>query len=310
MVSRIHQLKPYETVDFSAYRKIFQVDEAALSSQCQRLQNRFLRWEEGTVADLGDATLCTLTSQVPKFQKKAIPISVGAGLLPSAIEQALVGMQVGQEKTVQVDGQSVGIKLLSVKNRYLPELTDALVARLDLDGITTVAQLRQSLIQQQKQECASADSYEAAQYVMEATRQQSEFILSQQDWQKLVDMDMQRNYELARQDGLDLKTMTARDFQGRIPATCYDGVVSLTKTRAFVTLQNYLLGVHYAALDGYTVDEESYEQFIRNYQKTWRVTEEMARRSNTYEYYCINTLAAYFVQKVSTYVQEHIYLEE
>lgn len=307
--SRIYRLADYESVDFSAYQKVFQPDEQAIEGELQRLRSRGIRWEEGSVAAVGDAAVCALRSENPRFRKPSVPIAVGLGLLPESIEQALPGMHTGEEKTVQVNGQAVHIRLLSVKNKYLPELTDAWIAGLGLEGITTVAQYRDSLIGQQKQERAQIDAYEAAQYVMARVRSESEFILCQEDWDTVVRLWMERNSELCRQDGLDIRTMTAADFQGRIPASCYDGVVSLVKTDAWRTLQNYLLGCHYAELDGCMPDEASYEDYIREYQRIWRVTEENARRSNTYEQYRIHACAAYFVDKVTAYVRGKIYLE-
>lgn len=310
MKSRIHQLCMYQTVDLMPYQRVFRPDEAQLQEEFRRLQNRGLRWEDGTITARGDAALCALRSENPRFQKPAIHIAVGSGMLPDAIERGLEGMQVGTEKTVQVHGQDVHISLLSVKNKLVPELTDAWIAGIGLEGIMTLEQYRARLIAQQRQERAKVEAYEPAQFVMAQVLRETEFILFQEDWAWIVELEMARNTELCRQDGMDIKTMAARDFQGRIPATCYEGVQSLVKTKAWRTLRNYLLGRHYAQLDGYTVDEAGYEAYIRDYKKMWRVTEENARLSNTYAHYCVNTYASYFVDKVMAYVQDHLYLEE
>lgn len=310
MKSRIHQLCMYQTVDLTPYQRAFHPDEAQLQEAFQRLQNRGLRWEDGTVAAKGDAALCALRSENPRFQKPAVHIAVGSGLLPEAIDTGVEGMQVGTEKTVQVNGQDVHIKLLSVKNRQVPELTDAWIASIGLDGVTTLEQYRMQLIAQQRQQRAKVEAYEPAQQVLAQVLRETEFILFQEDWAWIAELEMARNAELCRQDGMDIKTMTAEDFRGRIPVTSYEGVQSLVKTNAWRTLRNFLLGRHYAQLDGYAVDEAGYEAFIRDYIKMWRVTEENARRSNTYEHYCVNTYATYFVDKVMAYVQAHLYLEE
>lgn len=310
MKSRIHQLCMYQTVDLTPYQRVFQPDEAQLQEEFRRLQNRGLRWEDGTIAARGDAALCALRSENPRFQKPAVHIAVGSGMLPEAIDRGLEGMQVGTEKTVQVNGQDVHISLLSVKNRLVPELTDAWIAGIGLDGVMTLDDYRARLIAQQQQERAKVESYEPAQYVLSQVLRETEFILFQEDWSWIVELEMARTTELCRQDGMDIKTMTAEDFQGRIPATCYDGVVSLVKTDAWRTLRNYLLGRHYAQMDGYTVNEAGYEAYLRDYQKTWRVTEENARLSNTYAHYCVNTYASYFVDKVMAYVRDHLYLEK
>lgn len=310
MKSRIHQEKAYQTVDFSAYQRAFHPDESLIQNEVQRLQNRGLCWEDGTVAGNGDAAMCSLESENPRFHKPAVYIAIGSGMLPTAIEQALSGMVVDTEKTVEVDGQAVRIRLLSVKNKRLPELTDTWIAGMGMAGITTLDQFRTQLIRQQREEQSKLDAYEAAQFVVAQVLQETEFILFKEDWETVVNLELERHSELCRQEGLDIKTMTAQEFRGRIPASSYDGVVSLVKSNAWRTLRNFLLGYHYAELDGYKVDQNTYEEYIQNYQATWRVSEENARASNTYEFYRVNTYAAYFVEKVTQFVREHIYLEE
>lgn len=310
MKSRIHLIKEYLTVDFSAYQRTFQPDESLIQKEVQRLQNRGIRWENGIAAADGDAAMCSLVSDDPRFHKPMVHIAVGAGMLPAAIEQALPGMEVGTEKTVRVDDHEVRIRLLSVKNKRLPELTDKWIAGMGIEGIFTLAAFRDDLIRGQRNERAAIDGYEAAQFVIAKVLQETEFILFKEDWETVVNLELQRHSELCRQEGLDIKTMTAADFRGRIPANSYDGVVSLVKTNGWRTLRNYLLGCHYAELDGYTVDQSTYEEYIQNYQTTWRVSEENARASNTYEFYRVNAYAAYFVEKVTQFVRENIYLEE
>lgn len=310
MKSRIHRIKEYLTVDFSAYQQTFHPDESLIQNEVQRLQNRGLCWETGIVVADGDAAMCSLESDNPRFHKPKVHIAVGAGMLPTVIEQALPGMEVGTEKTVRVDNHDVRIRLLSVKNKRLPELTDKWIVGMGIEGISTLAAFRDDIIRRQRDERAAIDSYEAAQFVIAKVLQETEFILFKEDWETVVNLELQRHSELCRQEGLDIKTMSAKDFQGRIPAASYDGVVSLVKTNAWRTLRNYLLGCHYAELDGYTVDQSTYEKYIQNYQTTWRVSEENARASNTFEFYRVNTYAAYFVEKVMQFARENIYLEE
>lgn len=310
MKSRIHLIKEYPTVDFSAYQRIFQPDESLVQKEVQRLRNRGLRWETGAVAAAGDAAMCSLQSDNPRFQKPMVPIAVGAGMMPAVIEQALQGMEVGTEKTVRVEEHDVRIRLLSVKNKRLPELTDEWIAGMGIEGITTLTAFRDHLIRGQRNERAAIDCYEAAQFVMAQVLQETEFILFKEDWETVCELELQRHTELCRQEGLDIRTMTAADFRGKIPASSYDGVVSLVKTNGWRTLRNFLLGCHYAELDGYKVDQSTYEEYIQNYQKTWRVSEEDARASNTYEFYRVNAYATYFVEKVTQFVRENIYLEE
>lgn len=310
MRSRIHKLKSYTDVDFSAYKQPFRLDEAAIEKEFQRIRNKKLRWADGTVAGKGDAAVCRLESKNPRFNKASMQIAVGAGMLPKPIEQAVLGLQVGSTVTVTVNDQAVHITLLSVKNKLLPELSDTLIAEAGMEGVQTVAQLRAKLEKEQREKAADAISYDARVHVLDTVLQDTEFILDKEDWKNMVSLSMARNAVLCQQDGMDIHTMTEQDFNGRIPARNYEGVVALVQDNAWETLCNHLLGKYYAEQDGYAPTQESYESYIAEYVQFWRVSDENARQSNPYNYYEAMEYVSYFVGKVSKFVKENIFTEE
>ncbi len=311
MRSRILTLKPYDTVDITPYRIPFRVDEKKLEYEMNRLRNPYISWKEGKDAGKGDTAVCRMESGLPRFNKENITVAVGSGMLPKELETVLDGMTVGESKAVVLGEDRVDVTLLSVKNKVVPELSDEMVRRLGLEGIETLNDYREYLIRKQKTESAEQEGYEANQFVLNTVLDDSEFVLHKSDWDRAVELKVNRLRVLCKQDGLVFEEMTEAEFAaGRVPGVkCHEGVVALEREYTWPLLQKHLAGRYYAEQDGIRFDEDNYEQYIQEYVKAWHVTEEDARESNTYEFFLMVEYANYFGQKVWNYVTDNILME-
>lgn len=312
MRSRILTLKPYDTVDITPYRIPFAVDKKKLEYEMNRLRNPYISWKEGNVAGKGDMAVCRMESEAPRFNKENITVAVGSGLLPRELEELLTGMTVGEHRVVRVGEDQVCVTLLSVKNKLVPELSDEMVRGLALDGVETIDDYREYLIQKQKTELAEQVGYEANRFVMDTVLDDSEFVLHKSDWDRAVELKVNRLRVLCKQEGLVFEEMTEAEFAaGRVPdVKCHEGVVALEREYAWPLLQKHLAGRYYAEQEGVRFDEDKYEQYIQDYVKTWHVTEDEAKESNTYEFFQFLEYANYFGQKVWNYVMDNILMEE
>lgn len=75
----------------------------------------------------GDIVEVSLRSVLEKFNK-TVPLALGRGFFDKEVEAAMVGMEVGQEKTVLIQGEDVSISVISAKRKVVPEVTAAMLA--------------------------------------------------------------------------------------------------------------------------------------------------------------------------------------
>lgn len=75
----------------------------------------------------GDIVEVSLHSVLEKFNK-TVPLALGRGFFDKEVEAAMVGMEVGQEKTVLIQGEDVTISVISAKRKVVPEVTAAMLA--------------------------------------------------------------------------------------------------------------------------------------------------------------------------------------
>ena len=312
MKSRILTLTPYDTISIAPYQIVFSPDEKQLEYELNRLCNPYITWSEGTQAGMGDMAVCRLVSDVSRFNKAGLPLTLGAGLMPPALEQAIVGMQVGETKDVALPDAQVAVTLLSVRNKHVPELRDDMVQALEIPGVTALAQYRAHLMALQRAEQAAKACYEPCRHVIDTVMNESEFVLHKEDWDRIVQLKLDRLRTLCRQDGLVFEDMTQEEFAaGRVPnVKCHEGVIALEQNASWDVLREFLLGRYYAEQDGFAPDEASYEAYLQEYVKSWGVTAEQARESNSYAFYELGEYSGYFYQKVNQYVNAHIFKEE
>lgn len=235
---------------------------------------------------------------------------MGAGLLDRDEELKLAGTRAGAARTLFCRGSEVTLTVLAIRKRCVPPLDDHMVQALGLEGVATVAQYRDYLRNQALDEQFSRDSYEVIQAVMREVAQRSEVLIDQADWQQAVDWDLNRLAVISRLDGMDLKTMTARDFEGRIPVKSYYELVAMLQQDAWQNTWQMLMGRKLAETDGFAVSREAYETFLKETAEAWHFTAEDYRPAYPYEYYQAIQYRIHYYDSVSDYIRRHLYWED
>ena len=202
------------------------------------------------------------------------------------------------------------VTVLAIQKRCVPPLEDRMVEALGIEEVHTVDQYRAYLVRQALDEQFAHDSYEVIQAVLHTVRERSEVLIAQEDWQQSVDWDLNRLSVLSRLDGLDLKTMTAQDFEGRIPVKSYYELVAMLQQDAWANTWQMLMGCKLAESDGFAVTREGYEAFLKESAEAWHYTAEEYRPAYSFEYYRAIQYRIHYYDAVSDYIRKHLYWEE
>lgn len=310
MRSKVFSMFPFEQVDITPFKRHAEIDEAKLQKELDRAVYPYITWEEGDEAAAGDVVSCRMESADARFRRAEAKITVGAGLLDKTEEAKLVGARVGTTQTLCCRGSEVAVTVLGIRKRCVPPLEDRMVAALGLDGVQTVDQYRAYLVNQAVDEQFDHDSYEVIEAVFRAVRERSEVLIDEADWQQTVDWDLNRLAVISRLDGMDLKTMTAQDFAGRIPVKSYYELVAMLQRDAWQNTWQMLMGRKLAETDGFTVTQEGYETFLKESAEAWHYTAEDYRPAYSYEYYAAIQYRVHYYDAVSDYIRKHLYWED
>lgn len=310
MKSKVITMFPYREVDFTRFKRSPKIDEAALQKEFDRAVYPYITWSDGDTVYTGDVVVCRLTSTNSRYERPSVKITVGAGLLDREAEKALVGQKAGAELELVCHGSAVKATILSVQNRHVPPLSDEMVAALGIDGVSTAAEYHAYLVKQALDEQFHNESYEVIQYVLDVVRERSEILVDEDDWNQSVAWDLQRLSVIAQFEGLNLKDMTAKDFEGRIPVKSYHELVAALQHDAWSNTRQMLLGRKLAEEDGFTVTREGYETFLANLAASWNSTVEAYRQAYSFDYYEAIQYRNHYYSAVTDYVRKHIYWEE
>ena len=304
MRSRILQVKDYREVDVKPLLKPFMPDEAALEAELKRLTNPYVRWETGESVSAGDQAVCRLVSDCPRFNKENVRFVAGSGMFHKELEALAIGMKAGEAREAELPEGRVSVTLTGVMNRVVPEPSDGMVKKLGLEGVETVADYRAYLLAQQKEAAFQDALYEPQKRLMAEVIAGSEFVLCKEDWAAVVNRELDRCRTLCRQEGMVLEEMTPEQFRGRIPVKSYHELVSMLQYDGWDKLCCYLLGRLYAENDGFRAGEAEYEEFIADYVRSWRVSEENAREANPYDSFLFNEYAGHAYTVLKNYIRE------
>ena len=310
MRSRVIQMLPFTEVDISAFKKKPEIDPIWLRREMERAAYPFITWSEGTTVAKGDVVECRMSSSCARYDRPRMKITVGAGLLDAQLEERLIGQSVGAEIEAQCRGNDVALTILSVKNKHTPALPDQMVAALDLEGVQTVAEYKRYLIEKSLDETFYKEGWATIQYVIQAVCDNSEILIAEEDWQRYVDWDLGRLEAISTIEGMVLKEMSARDFQGRIPVKSYHELVALVQKDAWGKLRNMLLGRALAEKNGYAVPADGYETFLTDTASAWGHTAEEYRAAYPYEYYEAIEYGNYYFDAVKDYVRRNYFQED
>lgn len=234
---------PYEKIDFDVYlSRYFEREDAikALPDEAELIQAArkaivkeqlvLVEQSEGTCAEIGDTlTLCTV-SELPKFNKTRVTVSIGRGLYDKMLEEALVGLKSGESCQIMIKDQKVEATILEIKRKSVPEPTDEMVVQMavkDLKGnlITTVADYEAYVVEEKTLQAAANVNY----YMMEMLMADYPVTAyDEEDVRILGDLEEVYFHNLfLEQEGIDLYEQTKEQMQARWKCDSFKDFIKL-----------------------------------------------------------------------------------
>lgn len=171
---------------------------------------------EGEAAQVGDTAVLKTVSDLPKFNKERVTVTLGRGLYNRDLENALIGRKVGEGVTITVQENEVSATVLELKRKQAPEPTDEMVEELqakDLHNqpIHTVAEYEAYVREQKTSEVLANVNY----YVMEQILKDYPITAyDEEDIRVLGKLEEETFIRLFReQDGIDLTQQVPKGWE-------------------------------------------------------------------------------------------------
>lgn len=152
-----------------------------IDAQMKHLTRAYKKTQSVETVENGDVTVLSLESEIEKFNKPTVFVTVGGGLFNVEFEAQLVGHSSGETFDVTVDGKAVKVTVKQASRTVFPEATDEMVAKYaaehdDFAEISTVEEYRARIVKDYIEEKRQSCYYNAMDDVMN-------YVLTHSDWE-------------------------------------------------------------------------------------------------------------------------------
>lgn len=185
---------------------------------------------EGSPAEPGDTLTLHTVSELPKFNRERVTVSIGRGLYDKGLEDALVGKKVGDSCEVTVKDRPVSATVLEIRRKTTPEPTDEMVEALqekDYKGniIRTYAEYEAFICEGKTLEAVGNINY----YMMEMLIKDYPLAeYSEEDVQVLGDLEREMFHKLFLDEkGVDLYQMPKEEMQEMWQCDSFDDFIAM-----------------------------------------------------------------------------------
>lgn len=194
--SCIRQLTDYRTVPVE-WKVSLCCPEDHLRKELRQVVRRYKQVTDAPVLVPGDVAILKLESDLPKFNKAAIPVTVGSGLFHRELEQQCIGHAPGDRFQAEAGEITVTVTVLKANRTLYPDPTDEMTARFCQDsetyrGITTVAQFLDAVRENWLEETRVSSVYEKMNDLMETVLTTSDWNFAEEDLQWLREQSIQQ----------------------------------------------------------------------------------------------------------------------
>jgi len=140
--SRIISLTDYKNVSVS-WQESLSCPQSILEKELRQVVRPYKKTEAVQILQNGDVAILKLDSACPRFQKNAVPVTIGGGLLDYALEEGCLGRSIGDRFIVETEQGSVTVTVLKATRTLYPAPTDDMVTQFcqtaeGYEGIKTV----------------------------------------------------------------------------------------------------------------------------------------------------------------------------
>ena len=295
----------FRTLDPGKYAPPFEMTEEELDEKVKKLLLRHAELRDAETVEPDDFVTLDTLSDVPKFRKKAITVRVGKGLFSKALEDAIVGMAQGEEKTVALPEGKAVVQILAIQRRVLPKLSDETVRSLGMDGIETVEALKAQIVSETRAQYVEDMAEAVAVELSNEANAMSTFEIDEDEQNEVKSEGRAMADDMLASAGLDPKTCTDEQVlavAGRTKQEHYDFLDAISVDG----LKTSVLGELLMQRDGETIREGEYEKAVQECAEGMGISEEQAKSVITVPKFLRSRAANYQFEAIIAFVKEYL----
>lgn len=186
-------------------------DMQAVADNLYQAALKYKRYEQADVVCTGDIVSVCMKSPHKKFNRTA-KLQVGGNLFDAQLESALIGKCVGQCGTMEHPLGQIDYEIRDAQRLIVPALTDEMACNVGLQGVRTVAHLRDHYLDESLKKAI----YDEVYYFIPACLEQWEFAIQEADLYDMDEYEMERCRAISRSMGEVFDEMSEQRLLGAV----------------------------------------------------------------------------------------------
>lgn len=302
--SKIIDLYDYKNIDLSSIAEPFSMNENELMAKIDRIRKKHAKSVDADCVQGDDFVTLSCKSDIEKFNKDNIVLRVGAGLFSKEFEEKILGFTINEEKVIAIDNTDVSVKIVKITRRVLDDLTDEVVKGYNIDGVTTVDELRAQIYNAEKKQYIDENAEGIASYISEQVAEKSTIELDDEDIANAKAEGYDFALSMIKASGLTENSSDDEFIEktGRTKNDFIDFMVQITVDGIFGSL----VGAMMMNEAGVELTDEQYENALAEYIEGMNCTEDEARIKYSYRKFELQQSANYYFKKIVEYVENYL----
>lgn len=225
-----------------------------IEEELQKKAKANLITKEAETVKKGDVVVLSLQSDFEKFNRKDLPLNVGLGMFDAELEEKIVGMKKYESKTLQLNKGKIKVDISNITRRSIPEITDEFIKSLNIDGVVTVDEYKNKLIQDDlREKKMETIPFQAMGYLVE----NSEFNIIEKDLEEMAEGQF-KSLEVEAK----IINKPVEELIKEIYGIAVDELIAWFRQEAELNLKQILIGINFAEKNNGMLTDEAYEKEI------------------------------------------------
>lgn len=301
--SKVEFIYDYKNVNVSNELLNIELDEKDVKKSLEYISKQNAKKIEVDAVKNGDEVTIELKSDLAKYNKANIIVIAGMGLFNKAIEEKLINMKKNEIKKVFVDNYPVEIKILNIKRKVIPNVTDKMIAKLGIEKVKTVDEYKKHCYEEAARKEKENGFYKIYNPIIDEVVKKSKFNLVNEDIEELVDCQLDRCRAIAKEQNMDFDTMTREQLLAAIPCGSIPEFKEYLNETYKTNLGWTLIAMEYAKKENVVFNECTYNEYLKKVAAEEKKDIEKEKKVFPYLIYILSSYGMYMTKKIKKYYE-------
>lgn len=275
MKSYVNSLADYKQAEFEKEATV-SCPEKFVEAQMKHLTRAFKKTEAVNVIEKGDVTVLALESELEKFNRPAVFVTVGGGLFDKGFEEQLIGHKTGETFEAAAEGKPVKVSVKQITRTIFPEPTDEMAAAYakehdDFSEIKTVSEYRKKIVEKYIEDEKNKILYDAMDGIMDYVLTHSDWEFDEEEVEETVKQEYEYINEQLKEEGKTFEELTEEDLKAMFGVKDRSELDDMLKSGCERQIAAAIWIAVCNGLDPKTVSDEEIDkcswEFLENYVK-------------------------------------------